>query len=222
MAPHSPFRALSVAAISVAAISVAAISVAAISVLASCASHPGKAPAVDAQQVVPAPEPAPPAPPPADPKPAARTVSEVLSVPDKAWVFSFEGSASYDKAKSGCDERFKEDPAARARCITKARDTFTADAMEFTRDAAGNDVWVIYRNQSKKLIKVYSVQIEYGAQEGDTVSIKKLGRETGKPLLFSGVSEFKVKLGGEYSLELQDNQHGLLSYDARLGYISNQ
>jgi len=206
MAPRSLFRALGVAAISV---------------LASCASHPGNAPAADAQQAVKVAEPAPPAPP-EDPKPPARSVSEVLSVPDKAWVFSFEGSAAYDKAKSGCDERFKEDPGARARCITKARDTFTADAMEFTRDAAGNDVWVIYRTKSNKLIKVYSVQIEYGAQEGDTVSIKKLGRETGKPVLFSGVSEFKVKLGGEYSLELQDSQHGMLSYDARLGFIANQ
>jgi hypothetical protein len=146
--------------------------------------------------------------------------SEILSVPDKAWLFSFEGSAAYDKAKADCDERFKEEPAPRARCITKARDAFTADAMEFTRDAAGNDVWVIYRTQSNKLVQVYSVQIEYGEQAADTVKIKKLGRERGNPVLFSGVSEFKVKLGGEYSLELEDAKHGLLAYDARLGFIT--
>lgn len=144
--------------------------------------------------------------------------SDILSVPDKAWVFSFEGSAAYDRAKADCDERNKEDPAARARCITKARDAFTADAMEFTRDDAGNDVWVIYRTRSNKLVQVYSVKIQYGEQAGDTVSIKKLGGEKGQPLLFSGVSEFKVKLGGEYSLELEDEKHGLLSYDARLGF----
>lgn len=144
--------------------------------------------------------------------------SDILSVPDKAWVFSFEGSAAYDKAKADCDERNKEDPAARARCITKARDAFPADAMEFTQDDAGNNVWVIYRTRSNKLVQVYSVKIEYGEQGGDTVSIKKLGGEKGQPLLFSGVSEFKVKLGGEYSLELQDEKHGLLSYDARLGF----
>jgi hypothetical protein len=190
---------------------------------ASCAAHTASAPAADAQKAAPAPAPAPAAPPPAeDPKPPARSVSEVLSAPDKAWVFSFENSAAYDKAKSSCDEHFKDDPGGRARCITKARDAFTADTMEFTRDAAGNDVWVVYRTKSNKLIKVYSVQIEYGEQEGDTVSIKKLGRETGKPVLFSGVNEFKVKLGGEYSLELQDAQHGMLSYDARLGLITGK
>jgi len=191
--------------------------------LASCAPAASSAPPA-ATPAVPAaapPEPAPPAAP-EEAAPPSRVVSEVLSGPDKAWVFSFEGSASYDKAKTSCDERFKDDPRGRARCITKARDNFTADAMEFTRDAAGNDIWVIYRTKSNKLIKVYSVQIEYGEQEGDTVSIKKRGRETGKPLLFSGVSEFKVKLGGEYNLELQDAQHGLLTYDARLGFITTQ
>ncbi len=192
--------------------------VVAVSLLASCAAQ-SSAPPPAPPQVEQAPEPPPP--PKEEPKPE-RAVSEVLSVPDKAWVFSFEGSAAYDKAKASCDERFKEEPAARARCITKARDTYVADAMEFTRDAAGNDVWVIYRTKSNKLIKVYSVQIEYGPQEGDTVSIKKLGRETGKPVLFSGVSEFKVKLGGEYSLEMEDAQHGLVAYDARLGFISSQ
>ena len=190
--------------------------------LASCTPAAQSAPpaATPAAPAAAAAEPAPAAAA-AEPAPPARVVSEVLSGPDKAWVFSFEGSASYDKAKTSCDERFKDDPAGRARCITKARDTFTADAMEFTHDAAGNDIWVIYRTKSNKLIKVYSVPIEYGEQEGDTVSIKKVGRETGKPLLFSGVSEFKVKLG-EYNLELQDAQHGLLTYDARLGFITTQ
>jgi len=176
----------------------------------------------------PAPEAAKPAPPPPAPEPAAeekapeRLPSDILSVPDKAWVFSFEGSAAYDKAKAECDEKLKNDPGARARCITKARDTFTADAMEFTRDDAGHDVWVIYRTQSNRLVQVYSVQIEYGEQGNDTVNIKKLGGEKGKAILFSGVNEFQVKLGGEYSLEMTDAKHGLLAYDARLGFISTK
>ena len=187
------------------------------------ASEPAQAPTPEAAK------PSEPAPPPpaaeaaAEPAaPAGRLPSEILSVPDKAWVFSFEESAGYDNAKADCDERFKEEPAGRARCITKARDAFTADAMEFTRDDAGNDVWRIYRTQSNRLVQVYSVQIEYVEQGADTVSIKKLGKEKGKPILFSGVNEFKVKLGGEYSLELQDEKHGLLAYDARLGFITTK
>jgi hypothetical protein len=173
------------------------------------ASEPAQAPAAEAPK-------------PTEPAPPSRLPSEILSVPDKAWVFSFEGSAAYDKAKVACDESFKEDPRGKAKCITKARDQFTADAMEFTRDDAGNDVWVIYRTKSNRLEQVYSVKIEYGEQGADTVSIKKLGGEKGKPILFSGVNEFKVKLGGEYSLELQDDKHGLLAYDARLGFITNK
>lgn len=178
------------------------------------AASPEPAPAQPEPPKPAAPEPS------ADAKPPARLPSDILSVPDKAWVFSFEGSAAYDKAKTDCDEKFKGDPGGRARCITKARDTFTADAMEFTRDDAGHDVWVIYRTQSNRLVQVYSVQIEYGEQGNDTVNIKKLGGEKGKAVLFSDVKEFQVKLGGEYSLELTDAKHGLLAYDARLGFIT--
>jgi hypothetical protein len=185
------------------------------------ASEPAQAPAAEAPKPA---EPAPKAAEPvaSEPAPPSRLPSEILSVPDKAWVFSFEGSAAYDKAKVACDESFADDPRGKAKCITKARDQFTADAMEFTRDDAGNDVWVIYRTKSNRLEQVYSVKIEYGEQGADTVSIKKLGGEKGKPILFSGVNEFKVKLGGEYSLELQDDKHGLLAYDARLGFITNK
>jgi hypothetical protein len=31
-----------------------------------------------------------------------------------------------------------------------------------------------------------------------------------------------VKLGGEYSMELEDQKHGVLAYDARLGFITSQ
>jgi len=187
------------------------------------ASEPAQAPAAPA---APAPAPAPAA----EPTPAAsetaqaptRLPSDILSVPDKAWVFSFEGSAAYDKAKAACDEKFADDPKNKVKCITQARDEFTADAMEFTRDDAGNDVWVIYRTKSNKLVQVYSVRIAYGEQGADTVNIKKLGGEKGKAILFSGVNEFKVKLGGEYSMELEDQKHGVLAYDARLGFITSQ
>src|SRR5690349_18353276 len=80
------------------------------------AAEPARAPAAEAAPPTP-----PPAPAPAEAAPAAeaeatpsRLPSEILSVPDKAWVFSFEGSAAYQTAKADCDERFKEDPAARA------------------------------------------------------------------------------------------------------------
>ena len=188
------------------------------------AAEPARAPAAEAAPPTP-----PPAPAPAEAAPAAeaeatpsRLPSEILSVPDKAWVFSFEGSAAYDKAKAACDEKFADDPKSKVKCITQARDEFTADAMEFTRDDAGNDVWVIYRTKSNKLVQVYSVRIAYGEQGADTVNIKKLGGEKGKAILFSGVNEFKVKLGGEYSMELEDQKHGVLAYDARLGFITSQ
>jgi hypothetical protein len=168
-----------------------------------------------------APEPAETRAPASEPEPEPKPpVREVLAAPDKAWVFSFRGSAAYEQAEARCDARHSEDLAARARCITKARDAFTADAMEFTRDDAGRDVWVIYREKANRLIQVYSVPIEYGEQSEDRVRIKKVGRGRGKALLFPDVSEFDVQLSDEYTLQLEDSKHGRLSYDARLGLFT--
>jgi hypothetical protein len=66
------------------------------------AKSPNPTPAASA---TPTPPPAAPVEPAASPAATApgRLPSEILSVPDKAWVFSFEGSAAYDKAKTSCD-----------------------------------------------------------------------------------------------------------------------
>src|SRR4051812_44853266 len=80
----------------------------------ACASQAVSEPA-EAPAAAPATQPASPAPPPAEAAAAeapapGKLPSEILSVPDKAWVFSFEGSAAYEKAKTDCDEKFKDDP----------------------------------------------------------------------------------------------------------------
>lgn len=145
---------------------------------------------------------------------------DVLAAPDKAWVLNFQSSEAYDKATAECDERHKDKPQERAKCVAKARDTITADAFEFTKDEAGRDVWVVYRTKSSRLIKVYSVPVEYSEEQGDSLLVKKQGRGTGTPPLFAEAPSFEVKLLGEYSLELQEPKLGRLAYDARLNFIT--
>src|SRR5688572_4682086 len=69
----------------------------------ACGSRAGNEPAQAPVAEAKPPEPAPaPTPEPASEAPPAsgRLPSEILSVPDKAWVFSFEGSTGYEKAKT--------------------------------------------------------------------------------------------------------------------------
>lgn len=168
---------------------------------------------------------APPPPPkveePAPEPPKGPSVLDQLATPDKAWVFNFQSSALYDKAAADCDVKLKDKPQERAKCIAKARDGIIADAFEFTKDDAGRDVWVIYRTKSSKLIKIYTVPVEFGEQKGtDTLSIKKAGKATGSAPFFAEAQTFDVKLTSEYSLELEEPKLGRLAYDARLHFIT--
>jgi hypothetical protein len=188
--------------------------------LAACGGAAKPAEPPPAPKVEAPPPPPPKAEEPAPEPPKGPSVQDQLATPDKAWVLNFQSSALYDKAAATCDEKLKEKPQERAKCISKARDGITADAFEFTKDDAGRDVWVVYRTKSSRLLKIYTVPVEFGEQKGDTVSIKKAGKATGTPPLFADASAFDVKLTSEYSLELEEPKFGRLAYDARLHFIT--
>jgi hypothetical protein len=196
------------------------LSLAALSIgLAACggSSKPAEAPAAEKTAPPPKPEPKP-EPEPA--KPEGPKAHEVLSAPDKAWVLNFQSSEAFDKASATCDEKLKDKPQERAKCINKAREGIVADAMEFTKDDSGQDVWVVYRTKSAKLIKVYSVAIEYGEEKPEGLQVKKQGKGSGTAPIFADAQSFAVKLTSEYSLELSEPKYGRMAYDARLGFIT--
>ena len=188
--------------------------------LAACGggSKPAEAPAAEKPAAAP-PKPEP-TPEPEPAKPEGPKAHEVLSAPDKAWVLNFQSSEAFDKASATCDEKLKDKPQERAKCINKAREGIVADAMEFTKDDAGRDVWVVYRTKSAKLIKIYSVPIEYGDEKPEGLQVKKQGKGTGTAPIFADAQTFQVKLTSEYSLELAEPKYGRLAYDARLGFIT--
>lgn len=150
----------------------------------------------------------------------SRPVADIISEPDNAWVYNFQGSEPYDKAQEKCDERFKDKPQERARCMSSARSSFVADAMEFKKNASGQLVWVVYRTQGSRLHQVYSVPVAFGEEAAGVLKVQKTGNGKGTPPLFGSAREFEVKLLSNYVMELQDPRHGRLTYDARIGFVS--
>lgn len=150
----------------------------------------------------------------------SRSVQDIISEPGNAWVFNFQSSEPYEKAQEKCDARFKDKPQERAKCISQARSSFVADAMEFKKDASGQDVWVVYKAQGSRLIQIYSIPIRYGEEKAGVLEVSKAGKGKGTPPMFASASKFEVKLLSNYTMELNDDRHGRLTYDARIGYIS--
>jgi hypothetical protein len=149
-----------------------------------------------------------------------RSVVETISEPGNGWVFNFQSSAMYEEAEKKCEASAKGNPKQRANCLSKARSSFIADAMEFKKNDSGQDVWVIYKTKGSRLIKVYSVPVTYGEEKAGVVKMKKAGKATGSAPLFASASEIDVKLVSNYTMELEEPGKGRLTYDARIGYIS--
>jgi hypothetical protein len=149
-----------------------------------------------------------------------RTVQETITEPGNGWVFNFQSSKMYEDAEKKCDESSKGNPKQRANCLSKARSSFIADAMEFKKNDSGQDVWVIYKTKGSRLIKIYSVPVSYGEEKAGVLKMKKAGKATGSAPLFASASEIDVKLLSNYTMELDEPGKGRLTYDARIGYIS--
>jgi hypothetical protein len=149
-----------------------------------------------------------------------RSVVETITEPGNGWVFNFQSSGVYEGAEKKCEERAKGNPKQRASCLTKARSAFIADAMEFKKNDSGQDVWVVYKTKGSRLIKIYSVPVAYGEEKAGVVKMKKVGKSTGSAPLFASASEIDIKLLSNYTMELDEPGKGRLTYDARIGYIS--
>ncbi len=149
-----------------------------------------------------------------------RTVVETITEPGNGWVFNFQSSGVYEGAEKKCEESAKGDPKKRASCLSKARSSFIADAMEFKKNDSGQDVWVIYKTKGSRLTKIYSVPVAYGEEKAGVVKMKKVGKSTGSSPIFASANEIDVKLLSNYTLELDEPGKGRLTYDARIGYIS--
>ncbi len=149
-----------------------------------------------------------------------RSVVETITEPGNGWVFNFQSSGAYEAAEKKCEERAKGNPKQRASCLSKARSAFIADAMEFKKNDSGQDVWVVYKTKGSRLIKIYSVPVAYGEEKAGVVKMKKVGKSTGSAPLFASASEIDIKLLSNYTMELDDPGKGRLTYDARIGYIS--
>lgn len=150
----------------------------------------------------------------------SRPVADIISEPDNAWVFNFQSSEVHEKAQEKCDARFDGKPRERARCMSSARGSFVADAMEFKKNASGQYAWVVYRAKGNRLLQIYSVPVSFGEEKAGVLQVQKTGNGKGTPPLFGSAREFEVKLLSNYVMELQDTRHGRLTYDARIGFIS--
>ena len=145
-----------------------------------------------------------------------RTVAERVFAPRVAYMVNYPVSGAKDVADHKCTVKFPA-PEAKAACMDKERNKFTADVLVFEK--SDNGQWVsIFKRSGNALQQMSKSKIALGDDTTDKLVIKVEDDKGWRPL-FAGKKGFEVKFRDEYSIALEDPQYGTLVYDARIGVL---
>ena len=156
---------------------------------------------------------------PSEPAPDAvitRNVSDRVFAPRIAYMVNYPVSGAKDVADQKCTKKFPA-PEAKANCMEKERDRFTADVLVFEKSDQGQ--WLtIYKRNGNALSQMSKSKLALGEDTTENMVVK-IESEKGWRPLFAGKKQFSVHFRDEYSVELDEPQYGKLVYDARIGLI---
>jgi hypothetical protein len=150
----------------------------------------------------------------------AQPVTEVLTARDAAFLVDYANSDARERANETCDKESKGDPEAKGLCLAKARDEFQADVLRFRKENDTRGSLVIYKRNGTALREVYVGAYEFADETNDSVRVKFTGRERGLRPIFRQKKEGIFRVPNDYSVEIDDPQFGKLTYNAKIGLLS--
>jgi hypothetical protein len=147
-----------------------------------------------------------------------RSPREILTTAGAAFVIDYGASGLKEAAETKCDGAHADDAAARAACMTKARDAFQADVLAFTK--AGSSYYLVtYKRKSTALIEVHKVLVDFADETKTGITVKLKGSEQGQRAIFKRARQIAVSLPNTYSIVLAEPDLGELHYDAKIGLV---
>lgn len=170
------------------------------------------------------------APQPSEPAPAtdaeespklSRSPINILTARDVAFTIDYQNSGAKALAEKSCEPK-ASDPAARAECMSKARDAFAADVLVFKQEeGGGRTTLTIFKRKGSNLSQVLVAGIGFKDETDNSVTIVFKGGEKGVRALFRNAGSAVISLPNEYSIEIDDPTYGKLRYDAKIGLMGS-
>jgi hypothetical protein len=145
-----------------------------------------------------------------------RSVADRVFAPRIAYMVNYPISGAKDVADHKCSVKFPA-PEAKANCMEKERNKFTADVLVFEKSDEGQSL-TIYKRTGNALAQMSKSKLALGEDTTENLVVKVESEKGWRPI-FAGKKQFSVHFRDEYSVELEDPQYGHLVYDARIGLI---
>jgi hypothetical protein len=136
-----------------------------------------------------------------------------------AFLIEYASSGARSNAEEKCDKETQGDAEKRGACLAKARDQFTADVLQLDREASGKTTFKVYKRQGSTLNEVFVGAVELTEESPTTVRVRWTGRGRGQKPLLKMQKDSVLTVPNEYSLEIDDPEHGRLTYTAKIGLV---
>jgi hypothetical protein len=145
-----------------------------------------------------------------------RTLADRVFAPRLAYMVNYPVSGAKETADRQCAARFPE-PEAKAACMDREREKFTADVLVFEKTDAGT--WLtIYKRSGNALSQLSKTRVGLGEDTPEKLAIKVQNDKGSRPI-FAGKKAFEVRYRDEYSIQVDEPHYGSIVYEARIGVL---
>jgi len=152
---------------------------------------------------------------------ASRPPGELITGPNLVYMFNFKESAVGQAAQERCAEQAGESRKELAACLEKARSKVAVESVRFMKDGSGQHWWVTYNRYKGNLLKWHKVQYQPGEEKDDRITLNLIGKDQGIAPMARVPRSLLVELPNDYTIVVNDPDHGAMYYDAKIGTMED-
>jgi hypothetical protein len=161
-----------------------------------------------------------PAPAPASAPALDQLPTTIVTAAGAAFLIDYANSDAKAKAEATCAKEKKDDAAAKATCMEKAREQFLADVLVFKSDKKGHETLTVYKRTDSNLREVFTGPVTLKDLGPNSLQVKFKGGGSGQRPLFKNTNSPTFQLPNSYTLEIDDAQFGKLRYEEKIGLVN--
>ena len=152
---------------------------------------------------------------------ASRPPAELITGPNLIYVFNFKDSQIGQMARESCLEQVGDDRRELSACLEKARSKIPVESVRFVKKPTGELWWVTYNRYKGNLLKWHSVQFQAGEETAERITLNLIGKDKGIAPMARVPRSLVIDLPNDYTIVLNDPEHGPMTYDAKIGALED-
>jgi hypothetical protein len=152
---------------------------------------------------------------------ASRPPAELITGPNLVYMFNFKESAVGKEAHERCSEQAGDSPRELAACMEKARSKVQVESVRFVKESSGEHFFITYNRYKGNLLKWHKVQFMPGEETADRITLNLIGKDKGIAPMARVPRSISIELPNDYTIVVDDPDHGAMMYDAKIGTLED-